>query len=84
MRQRHIRICDVAVDIVGAHPRNVVVPLQGDPCKRPRETSLAKGAFPLADCSARGCLWADVSPWSKGQEVGCAMRRRRHDLRRRL
>ncbi len=62
MRQRHIRICNVAVDVVGTHPQDVVVPLQGDPFKRPREASRG----PPHETSPIPC---EELVWPRGRET---------------
>ena len=82
--RRHVRICNVAADVVGTHPRDVVVHCEvirsRDREKHPPPRGIPASRFvPPGDACG-----PTFPPRSKGQEVGCPMRRCRHDLRRRL
>ena len=81
------RIRDVAVDIVGAHLRDVVVPLRGAQSGREAKRSVRRrGGIPVSRtvCSARGCLRADVPPGQRANGFFRPMRRRQDPRRRRL
>ena len=75
-----ISIRDVAIDVVGTHPRDVVVHLQGAPSGREAKRGVRCRGGILASqtvCYAQGCLRADVPPGQKdtGLVTRCAVAR---------
>jgi hypothetical protein len=78
-------IRDVAVDIIGAHPRDVVVPLRGAQSGREAKRSVRRRGGIYASRtvrSAAGCQWVDVPPDRRvrGSVARCAIAHRIRDV----
>ena len=78
-------IRDVAVDIIGAHPRDVVVPLRGAQSGREAKRSVRRRGGIYASRtvrSAAGCQWVDVPPDRsvRGSVARCAIAYRIRDV----